>query len=66
MMGLEIFFMVLLIIQFFHSIEELANGFHEKFPLGKMKFRTFLTFEILFLGFWVGVCFLRNFSIGII
>lgn len=45
----------MLAIQFIHSIEELSTGFHEKFPLFKMKFLTFLIFEILFLGFFVAV-----------
>jgi hypothetical protein len=54
---IEQFFFIMLGIQLIHSIEELTNDFHGKFPLVKMKFKTFLFFEILFFGFWtlVGV-----------
>lgn len=62
MTALEYFFIILLGIQFFHSIEELSNGFHEKFPLIKMKFQTFLILEILFFGFWVTVFFFNGFQ----
>ncbi len=62
MTTLEYFFAVFLGIQFFHSIEELSMGFHEKFPLFKMKFRTFLTFEILFFAFWLGIFFFKDFQ----
>lgn len=54
------FFLLLLSIQFFHSIEELATGFHEKFPLVKMKFRTFLFLEACFFGFWMVVLLLSR------
>lgn len=50
---LETFFLILLGIQLIHSIEELSTGFHRRFPLKKMKWRTFLIFEIVFLSFWV-------------
>lgn len=59
-MTLEYFFAIFLGIQFFHSIEELSNGFHEKFPLAKMKFKTFLILEVLFFGFWVAVFVFKN------
>ena len=62
MTALEYFFTILLGIQIFHSIEELSNGFHEKFPLVKMKFHTFLFFEILFFVFWVAVFFFKGFQ----
>lgn len=61
MSDLELFFVIFLVIQFFHSIEELSNDFNEKFPLVKMKFRTFLCFEILFFGFWVAIFLLKDF-----
>jgi len=60
MTTLELYFTILLGIQILHSTEELSNGFHEKFPLFKMKFRTFLFFEIVFLGFWIAVFFLKE------
>lgn len=59
MESLETFFAILLGIQFFHSIEELSTGFHRQFPLGAMKFSTFLAFEVIFLGFWVVVFFMQ-------
>lgn len=57
---LETTFLILLGIQFAHSIEELTNDFHNKFPPFKMSLKVFLTFEILFLGFWIGVFLLEN------
>ncbi len=62
MTTLEYFFLILLGIQFFHSIEELSTGFHKKFPLVQMKFRTFLLFEILFFSFWVSIFVLKDFQ----
>ena len=59
---LEYFFAILLGIQFFHSIEELSNGFHEKFPLVKMKFKIFMAFEIIFFGFWIAVFLFTSFK----
>lgn len=55
MSTLEIYFLIFLIIQFFHSIEELTNKFHKKFPFGKLKFKQFFLFEVLFLAFWIAV-----------
>jgi len=62
MTTLELFYTILLGIQFIHSIEELSNGFHEKFPLFKMKFRTFLIFEIIFFSFWVLIFLAKEFQ----
>jgi hypothetical protein len=62
MTALEYIFLILLGIQVVHSIEELVNGFHEKFPLFKMKFQTFLAFEIVFLIFWSVIFILKQFS----
>ena len=53
MTQLEYYFLILLIIQVVHSLEELIMGFHQKFPILKMSFRFFLSFEVLFLAFWV-------------
>jgi len=66
---LELFFIISLGIQLIHSIEELSNNFHNKFPLFKMKFKTFLTFEIIFFLFWLLVLLLsifpfRNYFMG--
>jgi len=63
MSTLEIFFLLLLGIQVLHSVEELTTGFHKKCPFGRFKFSSFLTFEILFLSFWVLVFFLNSFSL---
>lgn len=62
MNSLELFFLVLLAIQFFHSIEELSTGFHRRFPLRKMKFTTFLCLEILFFGWWILIFWLKQFE----
>jgi len=59
--SIETFFMIFLGVQFFHSIEELTQGFHKKFPLFKMSFRFFLTFEIIFFLFWLSVVLLKEF-----
>ena len=48
MTTLEQFFAIMLGVQFLHSIEELSHNFHARFPLFKMTFRFFLSFEILF------------------
>ncbi|MFA6537533.1 MAG: hypothetical protein WCT18_04025 [Patescibacteria group bacterium] len=55
MTTLETFFTILLGIQAFHSIEKLSTGFHEKFPLFKMKWITFLIIEIIWVGLWIGI-----------
>lgn len=47
------FFIISLIIQLFHSTEELSTGFHKKWYLFKMPFWQFLSFEIVFTLFWV-------------
>ncbi len=52
---LNTFFLISLIIQLLHSIEELTTGFHEKWYLFKLSFRQFLIFEILFTSFWIMV-----------
>ncbi len=62
MTNLEMFFVIMLGIQFFHSIEELANDFHKKFPPFKMSFKFFLGFEISFYVFWV-IVFLADFGL---
>lgn len=63
MTTLEYFFVTLLGIQFLHSIEELTTGFHEKFPLFKMKFKTFLLFEIVFFIFWMALFLIKQFDL---
>ncbi|MBT8262461.1 MAG: HXXEE domain-containing protein [Bacteroidia bacterium] len=61
MYDIETYFLVFIIIQFFHSIEELSTGFHKKCPFFKMKFGSFLAFEILFIMFWTAVYLLEQF-----
>jgi len=56
---LESFFIVMLGIQFAHSLEELLNEFHKKFPLFSMTFKFFLIFEIIFFSFWTLVYFVE-------
>ena len=48
-------FSILLAIQCLHSVEELSTGFHKKWYLFSMPFFVFLTFEIIFLSFWIFV-----------
>mgnify|MGYP002079075388 CR=1 FL=1 len=52
---LEQFFLVSLITQITHSVEELGTGFHKKWYLFKMPFNTFLLFELAFSMFWIAV-----------
>ena len=59
--NVEFYFTFFLIIQFFHSIEELSNGFHDKFPLFKMTFKFFLLFELTFFIFWISVMLIEQF-----
>jgi len=63
MSTLELYFIIFLGIQFFHSIEELTQCFHKRFPFGKLKFKTFLSFEILFFGLWILIFFLDQLAI---
>ncbi|OVE79440.1 hypothetical protein BVY00_00425 [bacterium G20] len=58
---LETFFLLSLMVQMLHSIEELSQGFNKKWYLFKMSFRAFLTFEILFTLFWVSVLVFTDF-----
>lgn len=54
---IEVYFLTFLALQVLHSIEELVTGFHKKFPLMKLKFKTFLTFELAFISFWTFIFF---------
>lgn len=60
-MAIESFFLIFLGIHLLYSIEKLATGFHEKFPLFKMKFNTFLLIEIIWLAFWVAIFLAKQF-----
>lgn len=42
-------------VQLLHSVEELTNGFHEKWFFMKLSYRFFLTFEIFHNLFWASV-----------
>ena len=61
MIHLEQFFLISLIVQLAHSIEELSTGFHKKWYLFKMPFWIFFLFEIVFTAFWVSVLLLTGF-----
>ena len=50
---LDQFFLLSLLVQFAHSVEELSTGFHKKWYLFKMPFWVFLVFEIIFSSFWL-------------
>ena len=58
---LEQFFVVSLLVQIVHSIEELTTGFHKKWYLTPMPFWLFLTFEVVFTLFWIVVLLLPTF-----
>lgn len=58
---LEQFFVISLVVQIAHSIEELSTGFHKKWYVFKMPFWVFLVFEIVFNGFWIVVFLLQDF-----
>lgn len=52
MHALEQFFVLSLLVQLVHSLEELSTGFHKKWYLFSMPFWVFLSFEVVFSGFW--------------
>lgn len=54
---LEQFYLIVLLVQLAHSVEELTTGFHRRWYLFKMPFLTFLSFELLFSAFWFFVFF---------
>lgn len=58
---LEQFFIISLLVQLIHSIEELSTGFHKKWYLTSMPFWIFLTFEIIFSLFWILVLVIPSF-----
>ncbi|MFZ2025103.1 MAG: HXXEE domain-containing protein [Microgenomates group bacterium] len=58
---LEQFFVISLLVQIAHSIEELSTGFHKKWYVFKMPFWVFLVFEIIFESFWIAVWLLQDF-----
>lgn len=58
MFSLEQFFLVSLIVQILHSVEELSTGFHKKWYLFTMPFWVFFAFEMIFSAFWIGVLLL--------
>jgi hypothetical protein len=57
---LQQFFLLSLLVQLIHSIEELSTGFHKKWYLFKMPFWIFLAFELSFSAFWIMVLLLPN------
>ena len=61
MTHLDIFFSLSLLVQLAHSIEEISTGFHERWYLARISFRSFLTFEIGFSIFWILVWLLPSF-----
>lgn len=58
---LEQFFIISLIVQIAHSIEELTTGFHKKWYLFKMPFLIFLLFELAFSSFWIYIFLNKSF-----
>ena len=57
---LEQFFALSLFVQIIHVIEELLTGFHKKWYVFKMPFWMFLSFEIVFEGFWISVFLIHD------
>ncbi|PIN76128.1 hypothetical protein COV18_00750 [Candidatus Woesearchaeota archaeon CG10_big_fil_rev_8_21_14_0_10_37_12] len=58
---IESYFVVFLLLQLVHSIEEITNKFNKKFPLFRMRLSTFILFEILFFGFFLAVFLISGF-----
>ncbi|OGE31964.1 hypothetical protein A2631_02485 [Candidatus Daviesbacteria bacterium RIFCSPHIGHO2_01_FULL_44_29] len=58
---LEQFFLISVLVQIAHVLEELFTGFHKKWYAFKMPFWVFLLFELVFEGFWISVYFLQDF-----
>ena len=48
MENLELYYKILVGIQLLHSIEEIATGFHKRWPLWKMSRTIFVVFELCF------------------
>lgn len=57
---LNTFYLISLVVQLIHSIEELFTGFHKKWYLFTMSFQTFLLFELCFSLFWISILLLTN------
>ena len=55
------FFIISMLVQIAHSIEELTTGFHKKWYLLKMPFWVFLMLEIIFESFWIIVWLWQDF-----
>lgn len=62
---LENFFLISLLVQLAHSIEELSTGFHKQWYVFKMPFWVFLTFEVCFSLFWILVLLLPTFPLRV-
>lgn len=60
-----LFAALMYVVQLIHSVEELTTGFHKKWFVFKMKFRTFLSFEIVHNLFWLLVLLLPTFPFRI-
>lgn len=58
---LEQFFVISLLIQVIHAIEELTTGFNKKWYAFKLPFWVFLLFELVFEGFWISVYLFQDF-----
>ena len=62
---LETIAIIMLVVQFAHSGEELLTGFHRRWYLTKLPFSYFLAFEILHNLFWTAVILLNYFPLRI-
>ena len=60
MIQIELFATLFLLVQLFHSVEELSTGFHKRWYLTKLSFKTFLIFEIIHNLFWTGVVLIKS------
>ncbi len=63
MIQLDSFALLIFAIQVFHSIEELTTGFHKRWYLTKLSFKTFLIFEICFTLLWGLVIYIQDFPL---
>lgn len=61
MINILLFAWIIYAVQIIHSLEELSTGFHKKWFVFKMPFRTFLAFEIIHNSFWAIVLIYKSF-----
>lgn len=61
--NLETYYLILVVVQLFHSQEEIWNNFEKKWPLWKMSRKFFVGFEIFFSILILSVYFFKDFPL---